>query len=497
MEKIEKKFWNYIDNKISNRPIDYHSFSLDEIEVIKNVAKDNKIFFLIEEDFLESTFERKLMHDVNILRYNNTLYITNQVLKEFTTNNIDYVIYKGAINNIILFNSFVREFSDIDLMIKKTDFEKAWKILYDKGYVERDDEGNESAIYDFKYSNGGAQFVKNNNSHILSIDLHTNIPFLDGFSIDVLYSRIELIYNNMTFKIPNRTYYFLIMLINLYDNFCTRYGILFNYCFNDIYESILFYKKFAAEINLNQIIEIFNDFKRVDIINYVLYVLNLFSPNLFENNILLKCCPNKDNSLQEVHFDSDYLSLDIKSCLFSKTKRMISYNNNVRFKKPNYYFPTILKPPLVIESLENVKDCFNTIYYYEMQSTGNNKFNEKVFFNVAQNEKYFILLFKDLSKLTDHIFELCLFNNDYDSEKLNDIFYFNIVDDIVENKQSPVMIKKNNNQIAFLIPFTILKIYEDRYVLLSFLFRKRYSSSLSRVILGKGWYTSPVKYYLK
>lgn len=496
MEKTEKKFWTYIDRKINGKQIDRHMFNNSEMEIIKDVAKRNKIYHLIEEDFLKPTFEEKLLYNANLLMYNNSLYFTNKVLKEFSANNIDYVIYKGAINNLILFNSFIREFTDIDLLIKATDFEKAWKILYDNGYIDRDDEGNEKDIYKYKKLSDGGQFVKNNNDHILRIDLHTSVPFLGGFSVDVLSSHINLLYSNMYFKIPDRTFYFLIMIINLYDNFCTRYGILNYYCFNDIYESILFYKKYSHEINLNQIIKIFNEYKKTDIINYVFSVLNLFSPHLIKNDFLMKCCMNDNNSSQDTNSDLIYLKLDIKSCMFSNKNRLISYNNNIRLNKPDYYYPTILNPPVIVEKIEDVDNCFCIENYYKMQSTNSN-FNENINFNVAQTDDYFIVFFNNFSVLTNHIFELCLFNDDYDSEILNERFTFDIVDGIVKNVQEPVLIKNYNDKVAFLIPFSILKVYEDRYVLLSFIFRKKYSGTLNQVILGKGWYTTPVKYYLK
>lgn len=496
MKKIEKKFWDYVDKKINGESININLYNSNEKEAIKKVAADNRISFLLEKNFFEPSFTEVLLRRANEIKYESTLYSINDILKRFDLTGIEYVIYKGGINNLILYNSFVRDFTDVDLIIKKKDFQKVWNILYENGYKERDDDGLEPDIYNFKYLMGGAQFTKSNNSYVLTLDIHTNAPIINALADEILLSRIDYSFNFLNFKIPNRTYYFLIMLINLYDNFCTTYGILHNYRFIDIYECILFYKKFEGEIDLNIIIHTFYTNKRSDIVTFVFYILNLFSPNLFGKNPLLREMLSDEKILSKIGEDSNVLILNVKECMFSKTKRIVIYNNSIRDKKPNYIFPDNSCPPFVIKHLKSNDFAFNWRKRYSALSTPNNKDNTMLHYNIFQSKEHFVVVFKDLLNLNNHIVELCLFDDDKNSETLNKMFTFKILLGEVEQNICPIKVYCSKDDVAFFIPFSLFNIYENKYIFFSFLIRKMISKKLSLVVLGSGWYTSPVKYYI-
>lgn len=55
----------------------------------------------------------------------------------------------------------------------------------------------------------------------------------------------------------------------------------------------------------------------------------------------------------------------------------------------------------------------------------------------------------------------------------------------------------SGTDVIFSIPLSYMSVQEDKYVLLSFLIWKKISKRLKIVILGSGWYTSPVKYYIR
>lgn len=496
MRTIEERFWLYINDKISKKPINVNLYDNEEVKIFRKVASENRILFLINDDFSDSSFDNLVVTNAKKLLYDNTLFELNKIFKEFDKNDIKYVVYKGAINNMILFHSYVREFSDIDILIDKKDFYKAWQILYKNGYLERDDEDNESEIFDYKLSYGSAQFIKSNNNYILGIDVHTNVPFLSGLTNDILDSRKDFLINNDIFKIPDETYYFLLMIINFYDNFCTRFGILYNYRFIDIYECIFFYKKYKNTICINKIITIFESLKRMDIINYFFIVLNIFSDDSFELELSMSKI-NDNNSPKYIYSDADYLCLDVKKSMFSRKTRLIDYNNNVRIKKPDYYFYDISNPPLIVETYNNVYEIITDNEKYSMQSTTNNKNDVMVYYNVGQNDQYFFIIFRDLLVLNNHVVELCLFNNEVDSEELNKIYSFDIVSGKLVTFESDISAYCSGTDVIFSIPLSYMSVQEDKYVLLSFLIWKKISKRLKIVILGSGWYTSPVKYYIR
>lgn len=98
----------------------------------------------------------------------------------------------------------------------------------------------------------------------------------------------------------------------------------------------------------------------------------------------------------------------------------------------------------------------------------------------------------------NYIIELCFYNTNIGSEVLNDIYQIDLKNRKFEYNSNKVYIQfDNDNQILLLsLKYDNIQIYEKKYILMSIIVKERLSDTLNQIIVSKGWYTSPVKYYI-
>ena len=240
---------------------------------------------------------------------------------------------------------------------------------------------------------------------------------------------------------------------------------------------------------MDVLLHYFKQNKSEHIFLYFIATLNKFSPILKYVN--QSDMINNHNKMQK-EYDSDYLALDIKEGMYSKKNRIVQYNDNNRMKRPNYYYPSILSKPQMVKKISNYNDTFLEKEFIVMYGEAN------IQYNVYQTNCDFLIILNNIDLDGNYIIELCFYNTNIGSEVLNDIYQIDLKNRKFEYNSNKVYIQfDNDNQILLLsLKYDNIQIYEKKYILMSIIVKERLSDTLNQIIVSKGWYTSPVKYYI-
>ncbi|MDB9518574.1 nucleotidyltransferase family protein [Roseofilum reptotaenium CS-1145] len=149
--------------------------------LVQNAVQNNVFMILVQtlkathpEVIPSSVLERIELKVQQRMTYN--LFLTNkllQVLNLFAEHNIQAIPFKGPIwANLAYGNMVLREFSDLDVLVRPQDFSKAKDVLIEQGYYDKKFGANEESL-------GEAQMVLPDRQ--VNIDVHYKLAPQDFY----------------------------------------------------------------------------------------------------------------------------------------------------------------------------------------------------------------------------------------------------------------------------------------------------------------------------
>ena len=262
-------------------------YKINEDEYLIKIAKKGYILPILY--YVSKNDKYKSYYINNVIRNEKLLNHQKYISKLLNDNNIDHIFFKGLSIADKYIDNHLRVMSDIDIIVKKEDYLKAYKLLInnDYKYLKKYDTINESV------------FLKDN----ILIELHKNLfSPLEPKDVNNYFKNIF----NYAIKIDNHLY-----KIND-DIFYIYYLLHFKrhyYSYISIKYLIDFY--YLSKNNINKNIELLNRFKINDLDNSIINLNNKIKnniildekDNLFLNNILNnKCNFKKDYKERRLYY---------------------------------------------------------------------------------------------------------------------------------------------------------------------------------------------------
>lgn len=310
-----------------------------------DIVKKQKIVAIIKEHILYqiksiNTFE----YEQEILKIKSKgLILKNQlktILEEFDKANISYVISKGVALSFYLYDSFfMRDSSDIDIVVESKDFIKGCLVLEKLGYYEK----SLKSLLDANFKISNKEFYETNmftccffKEGSYSIELKNSIFYATKECMNYMQNNVVLVSDkNFSIKTFNEEGTFLNLLINSFKNLHNPYGILYDYRIRDILEVYIYIVKYK-HIFTREFIDLIYKFD----LNFMLFSMIKLFKEFFSDELYL-LIPNdllavtgENISIDFIQWNSDvfFRFLDIAG---RREEHKIFRNNNIKKKIEN------------------------------------------------------------------------------------------------------------------------------------------------------------------
>ncbi len=227
---------------------DIEKMSMDEWHLIYGIACDNHLlsllFYKLKNHQLVFPAEMEMVLRNDYLRFSgNDLRRKaqlNEMIRIFNAHGIEHILLKGShLAEKFYSNSALRWMSDIDVLIEKSDFEKAYELLIGAGYISSKPNNHDSQ------SGSNKHFPPLLKDGGLAIELHWNINSQSNdHNMEMLWSRAEtMMIGNLKTKILSpedlllhisfhkgcdHTFVSSLMLLNDIKEICSRNAVNWN-----------------------------------------------------------------------------------------------------------------------------------------------------------------------------------------------------------------------------------------------------------------------------
>lgn len=361
-------------NKQKLLPLVYQKFTTEDIPFLRHASK---------------------ILEANDWRCQHSLIILNELVEAFTANNIEFVVLKGIPLSIQIYgNHLARNTSDIDLLVREADIEKADLVLRNL-HFEQFNNYNESQIFEkplYKYAGCHEYFPyrKCISDKFIEVELARYLHWIkDPEMIERLFQYKELInFNGITIPTLSSSALLAQMIENIYENAESMFNIIFGGTTLSNYVDFMNYIK-VRNISAEDIAHAIQEFHIEEIAKVVLeYLKEIFylDSEIFES----------------VQNHLDYVAGN------NIIPRILNHSHGV-----NYYLNNIIQK---IYSPQNpyFKDIRkNKSIYFKLNGSNCNvslqKHNTAIRLNIE-------IAKISLSELCDSMFEIKLYKNDLDQK---------------------------------------------------------------------------------
>lgn len=305
-----------------------------------SVISQNALYYILGDKYVE--FDNS---DITSIKRRRAIMALNQnallkITEWFYSNEINYINFKGVVlSNRLYNNSTSRNAGDIDIFVNKKDYDRAYQILLDKGYVLK---------YENGYTNQHHIVLKNNTS---VVELHRNI-YHPAINIDETYLRNHLdvirICNNPVCTF-NTTATLLHLIYHLYMDFWLESGDMYYFLTKKrfpkvgrflyrAYEIALFSSKYYDEISW---IDIQNDilnqklrlvFKKM-ILDITDIFVDIFPQSLMETVLVIDYVDDDRDQLykylMETKVEQNDENIEDILCRYIEENWLIHKENNI------------------------------------------------------------------------------------------------------------------------------------------------------------------------
>ncbi|AEE97658.1 nucleotidyltransferase domain-containing protein [Mahella australiensis] len=228
----------------------------------------------------------------------------DRILKLAEQNNIEVILLKGpALAEIIYNDIYIRQFVDIDLLVKEADMEKMYYLLNSIGYLQKisfDKNTNRYNTVDkpiFKYGSDFHEFqcIKDIGDNIyIFVEIKRASSAIPLKHIGDFLENVQSIsINGIDIKTLNLTYTFLHLCSNFFTNFETEWGVNHETNLRDILDTCMFISKHGDFLNWTEINSLSNKYEIAHKIYYVLKCMTGMVGKVISNEIIESFNPNK------------------------------------------------------------------------------------------------------------------------------------------------------------------------------------------------------------
>lgn len=247
-------------------------------------------------------------------------------------NKIDYCLVKGPILSFLLYDSyFLRDYDDYDLIIKKQDYVKAIRLLFNEGFVHpflnsvpkfynRSLEQQNRIIENIDGDDVALINIKEN----IAFEIKSCFRYCDSSISDYLFNNTQLLkYQNYNVSTLSITHTFILCVINLYYCFFTDYGVFHKFKYKYIFELCLFLKLNAESIQKDIVQQFIEHFKMKYIFEHIKWLVVQCTNekvvlDFFDNLNAISIFGNED--LEKLLLDKEYRLNVFNTYIHSITK---------------------------------------------------------------------------------------------------------------------------------------------------------------------------------
>lgn len=343
MSSKSNKINDIFFNRIVDASIQENEDEISSINSLLKISLEQKVFLGLYENLYKYTpnaYKSKIVFAkyMTVSKINKKINVLKTVLKECYKQSIFPIVLKGsALSFVIYDNLHMRDYNDLDIYVKPTDFKRFNDLLRKMGFKR------ESDILAEKLSLKTSQYSDYDDTkeipwilNDIIIEAKTNSGLLSKYYFKSIFSDYqEIILDDTVMYTASVKNTFIYLLWTLFENFyCEDNFINSGYILRDIYDFISFIIKYSDIVQE----DLSKDFKKSGINEYISYTMKII--HQFDEH-LFAYIPNYLKSY--IYVDSilpNWLSictsnLDFYYGLFNRQERIKSFTEN--------YFSEILE----------------------------------------------------------------------------------------------------------------------------------------------------------